>query len=177
VDECKPLKAGSGRATTAAGTGTAAASCRPFGIAIAPDGSFIVTQASHRIRKMVPGKAVQVDPIKPTLTAPVTKRLTLKHATAFKFWFQIQLAPLQPGPAVPQGPGPPPPQVTYIEQMKCKLGDPTFSDVAFVVEHVDDQAARVLITRTESSLNPLPLFRAYISAFTMKWTTRQRGYS
>jgi len=28
----------------------------------------------------------------------------------------------------------------YLEEMKSMLGDPTYSDVAFVVKHVDDQA-------------------------------------
>jgi len=44
------------------------------------------------------GKAVQVDPIKPTLKAAGTKRLKLKYdGTAFKFCFQFQFAPLHIG--------------------------------------------------------------------------------
>jgi hypothetical protein len=44
------------------------------------------------------GRAVQVDPIKPTLKPPVTKRLKTKmRDTAFKFCCQIQPAPLQLG--------------------------------------------------------------------------------
>ena len=47
-----------------------------------------------------PGWAVQVDPIKPTLNAPGTKRLKLKYnGPPSKFCFQIQLALLQPGSA------------------------------------------------------------------------------
>jgi hypothetical protein len=42
------------------------------------------------------GKAVQVDPIKPTLTEPGTKRLKLYNMmNRFQVFFQIQLAPLQ----------------------------------------------------------------------------------
>ena len=38
---------------------------------------------------------MQVDPIKPTLKPPGSKRLKLEHEnTAFKFCFQFQLAPL-----------------------------------------------------------------------------------
>jgi len=51
------------------------------------------------------GKAVQVDPMKPMLKAPQFKRL--KHSnygTAFKFCFQIQLAPLHIG-VCPDGKG------------------------------------------------------------------------
>jgi hypothetical protein len=45
-----------------------------------------------------PGRAVQIDPIKPTLKAPSTKRLKLKcNEPLSKFAFKIQLAPLQPG--------------------------------------------------------------------------------
>ena len=47
-------------------------------------------QARHRRRGGDPGRAVQVDPIKPTLKAPGTKRLklewdTLLSTSAFKF--------------------------------------------------------------------------------------------
>jgi len=41
---------------------------------------------------------VQVDPMKPKLKPPGTKRLKLEYdGTAFKLWFRIQLAPLQRG--------------------------------------------------------------------------------
>jgi hypothetical protein len=41
---------------------------------------------------------VQVDPIKPTLKAPGTERLKLKHdVTTFNLCLQIQLAPLHQG--------------------------------------------------------------------------------
>ena len=46
------------------------------------------------------GRAVQVEPMKPMLKAPVSKRLKLKYgATAFKSCFQFQLAPLNIGDA------------------------------------------------------------------------------
>jgi len=42
------------------------------------------------------GRAVQVDPIKPTLKAPGTKRLKLKYDKLLSnFAFKFQLAPLQ----------------------------------------------------------------------------------
>ena len=48
-----------------------------------------------------PGGAVQVDPIKPMLKVPGTKRLKLKYdilpAILLQFCFQFQLAPLHPG--------------------------------------------------------------------------------
>ena len=47
------------------------------------------------------GKAVRVDPMKPTLKAPGTKRLKLKYdqrlSILLQFWFQFQLAPLHIG--------------------------------------------------------------------------------
>jgi hypothetical protein len=43
------------------------------------------------------GRAVQVDPIKPTLRVPGTKHLKLKHYRSIQFCVQIQLAPLQLG--------------------------------------------------------------------------------
>jgi hypothetical protein len=47
------------------------------------------------------GKAVQVDPIKPTVKAPATKRLKVKHDKLFsrllQFCFLFQLALLQLG--------------------------------------------------------------------------------
>jgi len=45
---------------------------------------------------------VHVDPIKPTLKAPGTQRLKLKHdkllSNLLQFWFQNQLAALHQGP-------------------------------------------------------------------------------
>ena len=68
MGECQPLVAGSGQATSTDGTGTAAAFHCPYGIAIDPEGNLIVTDfGSH-------GRAVQVDPMKPVLNAPKTKR-------------------------------------------------------------------------------------------------------
>jgi len=50
------------------------------------------------------GRAVQVDPFTPTLTAPGTKRLKVKLDKAgFKFCFHLQLAPLQQGVLVVSG--------------------------------------------------------------------------
>jgi hypothetical protein len=44
------------------------------------------------------GRAVQVDPIKPTLKGPGIKRLKVKcDKSAFQFCFQSQLAPLHQG--------------------------------------------------------------------------------
>ena len=47
------------------------------------------------------GRAVQVEPIKPTLKSPGTKLLKLQsdglNSSAFKFSFQTQLAPLHRG--------------------------------------------------------------------------------
>ena len=47
------------------------------------------------------GRAVQVDPIKPTLKAPGLKRFKLKYdkslSILLQFCFQIQLAPLHHG--------------------------------------------------------------------------------
>jgi hypothetical protein len=45
-----------------------------------------------------PGRAVQVDPTKPTLKVPGTERLKLNYEEMLaNFGFKIQLAPLQPG--------------------------------------------------------------------------------
>ena len=44
-------------------------------------------------RRLAPSKAVQVDPIKPTLKAPGTKRLKLKHdkvLSSFAFKFNLR---------------------------------------------------------------------------------------
>jgi hypothetical protein len=53
------------------------------------------------MRSGVAGQSVQVDPIKPTLKAPETKRLKLKHdellSILLQFCFQIHLAPLYRG--------------------------------------------------------------------------------
>jgi hypothetical protein len=45
-------------------------------------------------RRNRPGRVVQVDPIKPKLNPPGTKRLKLECDTAFNFYFKFQLAPL-----------------------------------------------------------------------------------
>jgi len=59
---------------------------------------FVVRPAVLRYDR---GRAVQVDPIKPTLKAPGTKRLKLKYDKSLpnllRFCFQIQLAPLHRG--------------------------------------------------------------------------------
>ena len=47
------------------------------------------------------GRAVQVEPIKPKLTAPGPEHLKLQCDTAFKLCIQFQLAPLQHGSRVP----------------------------------------------------------------------------
>ena len=58
-----------------------------------------VLRAVARSLRGALGRAVQVDPIKPTLTAPKTKRVKLEFVgTAFKFCFQIPLAPPTPRP-------------------------------------------------------------------------------
>ena len=53
------------------------------------------------------GSAVQVDPIKPTLKPPGTKRLKLKYdkllSMLLDFCFQIQLAALHHGRSAPRG--------------------------------------------------------------------------
>jgi hypothetical protein len=52
------------------------------------------------------GRAVQVDPMKPKLKLPGTKRLKLKcDGTAFKICFRFQLAPLQHGAGDEDGAG------------------------------------------------------------------------
>jgi uncharacterized protein (DUF983 family) len=47
---------------------------------------------------IISGRAVQVEPMKPVLKAPVSKHLKLKcDETTFNFCFQILLAPLHMG--------------------------------------------------------------------------------
>ena len=67
-----------------------------------------VLRALARLRRY--GRAVRVDPIKPTLKVPGSKRLKLEQETNFKCCFQFQLAPLLHGRAdqvraVPRGRG------------------------------------------------------------------------
>ena len=72
----------------------------------------------------LPGKAVQLDPIKLALKAPGTKRLRLIHNwTALKVCFQFKLAPLQLGArggagAVLRG------RAVQVDPMKPKLKPP-----------------------------------------------------
>jgi hypothetical protein len=61
----------------------------------------------RRLRRTRPrrGRAVQVDPMKPTLTAPISERLKLKCDDVLGFLcFQFQVAPLRHG-AAPRGLG------------------------------------------------------------------------
>jgi len=55
----------------------------------------------HERQRDAQGGAVQVDPMKPMLKAPGTKRLNLQYDKLLsilpEFWFQFQLAPLQQG--------------------------------------------------------------------------------
>jgi len=59
------------------------------------------TAAVLAIKTAAQGRAVQVDPSKPTFKAPGTKRLKLKYdellTILLRFRFQFQLAPLQQG--------------------------------------------------------------------------------
>jgi hypothetical protein len=53
--------------------------------------------ARRRQATILPGKAVQVDPINPTLKAPGKQALKLQYdKAAFNLCFQIQLTPLHP---------------------------------------------------------------------------------
>jgi len=53
---------------------------------------------AHKLHEQGLGEAVQVEAMKSKLTAPGIERLKLKHdKTAFKRWFQIQLALLHLG--------------------------------------------------------------------------------
>jgi len=61
-----------------------------------------IIDSAPRVAPLPTGKAVQVDPINPTLKAPGTNRLKLKYdkllSILLQFCFQIQLAPLHTGP-------------------------------------------------------------------------------
>jgi len=61
----------------------------------------------HRHPGPLQGEAMQVDPMKPTLKAPGTKRLKLKYdkllSILLQFCFQFKLAPLQRGHRDPRG--------------------------------------------------------------------------
>ena len=59
-------------------------------------GCCLMTLAVGRRAAAARGGAVQVDPMRPTLKPPGTKRLKLKYdEILLQFCFQFQLAPLQ----------------------------------------------------------------------------------
>ena len=80
-----------------------AMSARPYcvgspGIGLDFELSIRLWKLGWRVGLFDPGRAVQVDPIKPTLKPPGTKSLRLKMLyTALNFCFQFQLAPLHLG--------------------------------------------------------------------------------
>ena len=92
MNECKPLAAGSKRDnSTLNGAGPVNLNKRD-------------SSTQSRLSR---GRPVQVDPIKPTLKAPGTKRLKLKHdilLSSFSFNFNVRRYTEEPWPCTPATP-------------------------------------------------------------------------
>ena len=179
-----------GSVSTLAGGGTsgsvggfqdgAAADARfnsPRGVAVDGDGNvFVADLRNNRIRQVTPDGTVT------TIAGSGASGSIDGLGTAASFDFPSGIAIDPDGNIIvtdhlsdrirkiiaglPPPQGPPQPEVassTYMEEMKSMLGDPTYSDVAFVVKHADDQAGGVLRIRSRPTLNVVLLLCASLS--------------